>query len=83
LDLPETGQLPRNEEPTRLLFFLFLHRPIGDLTIHPSSFDAKSIRYSKFLKVEICDKAKENQGKRPLNLQVAAENKKSPFWDLN
>jgi hypothetical protein len=35
-----------------------------------------------FLKVEICDKAKENQVKRALNIQDAAENKKSPFGDL-
>ena len=35
-----------------------------------------------FLKVEICDKAKENQVKRTLNLQDAAENKKSPFGDF-
>jgi hypothetical protein len=35
-----------------------------------------------FLKVEICDKAKENQVKRTLNLQDAAGNKKSPFGDF-
>ena len=35
-----------------------------------------------FLKVEICDKAKENQVKWALNLKDAAENKKSPIGDL-
>jgi hypothetical protein len=35
-----------------------------------------------FLKAEICDKAKENQGKRVIILQVLKINKKSPSWGL-
>jgi len=35
-----------------------------------------------FLKAEICDKAKENQGKRVIILQVLKINKKRPLQGL-
>jgi hypothetical protein len=35
-----------------------------------------------FLKAEICDKAKENQGKRVIIIQVLKINKKSPNCGL-